>query len=203
MLPPLLSGLPTCRWPVGLVDNPWRFKVRSRATGLGRSPDRHYPTMPLEELAALPVGRFFRRDAYLFFCVTGPFFAAGAHVPIARAWGFDPTAVAFVWVKPVLHKYQKEVVLDDDCFAMKQGFTTRQNAEYVVLCRRGDPPPRLSKSIRQVIVEPAREHSRKPEKLYRRIEAYARGPYLELFGRATCRPGWTIRGDEVGKFDDD
>src|SRR5262249_26849758 len=150
-----------------------------------------------DDIAALPIGRYFRDDAYLFFCVVGPFFAIGAHAPIMRAYGFEPTAVAFVWVKPVPSLYQQEVVLDDDVLKMGPGFTTRQNAEYVVLGRRGKPPKRLSTSIRQVIIEPAREHSRKPEKLYRRIEAYAKGPYLELFGRAGIRKGWTIRGDEV------
>ncbi|MCB2107727.1 MAG: hypothetical protein KDE14_08515, partial [Rhodobacteraceae bacterium] len=45
-----------------------------------------------------------------------------------------------------------------------------------------------------------REHSRKPDEAYERIERLAAGPYLELFGRTT-RPGWDSEGDQSGLFD--
>ena len=86
----------------------------------------------------------------------------------------------------------------DTFFKMGLGYTSRQNAEFVVLGRRGDPP-RKSASVRQIMVEPAREHSRKPEKFYQNAETYAAGPRLELFGRQQ-RPGWTVRGNESDKF---
>jgi N6-adenosine-specific RNA methylase IME4 len=40
---------------------------------------------------------------------------------------------------------------------------------------------------------PRREHSRKPDEVYERIEHLVAGPYLELFARdgAVPRPGWT------------
>jgi hypothetical protein len=47
---------------------------------------------------------------------------------------------------------------------------------------------------------PRREHSRKPEEIYSRIEALVAGPYLELFARET-RPGWDQWGDQTGLFD--
>src|SRR5262249_33185124 len=49
-LPPVDGG-----WQLILADPPWRFEVRDRATGLGRSADTHYPTMPLADICALPV----------------------------------------------------------------------------------------------------------------------------------------------------
>jgi N6-adenosine-specific RNA methylase IME4 len=105
-----------------------------------------------------------------------------------------------VWIKPVASKFlQGQLFINDELFKMGGGYTTRQNAEYVVLGKRGNPPQRLSKKVRQVIVEPAREHSRKPEKSYASIEQYGAGPYLELFGRQRRR-GWTVRGDEADKF---
>jgi N6-adenosine-specific RNA methylase IME4 len=49
-------------------------------------------------------------------------------------------------------------------------------------------------------VAPVRQHSRKPDEVRRRIEAYASGPYLEMFARETA-PGWESWGNQVGKFD--
>lgn len=45
-----------------------------------------------------------------------------------------------------------------------------------------------------------REHSRKPDDQYRKMEALFDGPYAELFSRSG-RPGWDVFGNEVGKFD--
>ena len=54
----------------------------------------------------------------------------------------------------------------------------------------------------EIIVTPRREHSRKPDELYHRIERYAggEGPFLELFARQS-RPGWVTWGLEKTKFD--
>jgi N6-adenosine-specific RNA methylase IME4 len=197
---PLLRGLPLAHFPVIVADVPWSFAVRS-AKGTGRSASQHYETMTLDDIAALPVGRHAMPDSRLMFWVTGPFLATGAHVPIMRAWGFEPKAIWAVWVKPVPSYYQNEygVTLDDHVFEMMLGFTSRQNAEYVVEGRRGNPPERLSKRVRQIIVEPAREHSRKPSKFYENVEKYCAGPFLELFGRQR-RKGWIVRGDQAGMF---
>ena len=53
-----------------------------------------------------------------------------------------------------------------------------------------------------VRMTPQREHSRKPDELYHRIERYfgGEGPFLELFARQ-YRPGWTTWGLETTKFD--
>lgn len=48
-------------------------------------------------------------------------------------------------------------------------------------------------------MKPRRQHSRKPVCVYDRIERLVEGPYLELFSRTT-REGWTVWGNQVGKF---
>jgi N6-adenosine-specific RNA methylase IME4 len=53
--------------------------------------------------------------------------------------------------------------------------------------------------VRELIVAPLRQHSRKPDEVYRRIEALCAGPYVELYARQRW-PGWICTGDEVGKF---
>ena len=50
--------------------------------------------------------------------------------------------------------------------------------------------------MHQVIISPVREHSEKPDEVYRRIERLYPGPYLELFARKE-REGWTTWGNEL------
>ena len=157
--------------------------------------------MSLSEIAALSVAEYAAKDARLWFWITGPFLAAGAHIAIMRAWGFEPAAVAFVWVKPGENHFGFKRWVGQGLFPMGTGYTTRQNAEYVILGNRGAPRSRKSKQVRQILIEPAREHSRKPDQFYESVERYADGPYLELFARKK-RPGWTCRGNEVGRFYD-
>jgi len=53
--------------------------------------------------------------------------------------------------------------------------------------------------VRELILAPRREHSRKPDEFYRRVEQYCEGPFADLFAREQ-RPGWDVWGDEVGRF---
>lgn len=195
----MFEGLPYQHFACIHADVPWDFKAWSPA-GEVRSANSHYPCMSLDRIARLPVLKYAAPDCHLFFWVTGPFLAQGAHVRIIRSWGFEPVSTAFVWVKtnPSIHP-QWVGYIDDAIWHMGLGHTTRQNAECCFLGRRGSPV-RLSKAVRQIIVAPLREHSRKPDETYERIEAYCRGPRLDLFGRCS-RKGWEVIGDEVTKFD--
>jgi N6-adenosine-specific RNA methylase IME4 len=67
------------------------------------------------------------------------------------------------------------------------------------LARRGSPKRRSAK-VRELIVSPRREHSRKPDEIHERIERYCAGPYVELFARSS-RKGWKTWGAEATKFD--
>ena len=79
------------------------------------------------------------------------------------------------------------------------GMWTRSNSEVCLLATRGKPR-RLAADVRQVIQAPTREHSRKPDEIYGRIERLVEGPYLEMFARQAW-PGWDAWGNEVGKFE--
>jgi N6-adenosine-specific RNA methylase IME4 len=74
----------------------------------------------------------------------------------------------------------------------------------VLLFTKGKGVPRLSKGVRQVIIEPTREHSRKPDAQYERIsELFGPAsdvPCIELFARTT-RCGWDSWGNETEKFE--
>ena len=57
-------------------------------------------------------------------------------------------------------------------------------------------PKRRARDVRQLIVAPRREHSRKPDDTYERIERLLGGPYLELFARHS-REGWDSWGHQA------
>jgi N6-adenosine-specific RNA methylase IME4 len=78
------------------------------------------------------------------------------------------------------------------------GYYTRQQTELCLLATRGKPAVR-DRGVRQLIIAPRREHSRKPDEQYERIERLVDGPYLEMFARQKW-PGWDSWGNEVEKF---
>lgn len=186
------------------ADPPWKFHRWSEDTGDGRAPEMHYQTETLDWICAQPVERVAARDCHLMLWVTGPMLAAGLHVPVIRAWGFAPSSVAFVWLKINKKSIQGRLFAlpRKEDFFMGLGKTTRQNAEYVILGRRGNPQ-RHANNVHQLIIEPRREHSRKPEAFYTEAERYAGidARRLELFAREQ-RPGWTTVGNEASKFNE-
>jgi N6-adenosine-specific RNA methylase IME4 len=82
---------------------------------------------------------------------------------------------------------------------MGTGYWTRANPEPCLLFTRGKPK-RLSSAVRKLLIAPRREHSRKPDEQYDRIEELCAGPYLELFARQV-QPGWTAFGNQTDRFD--
>src|SRR3546814_5826084 len=85
-------------------------------------------------------------------------------------------------------KLEKTPLFEGDLH-LSTGFTTRQNAEFVLLGRIGSPA-RARADIRQIIIAPVAEHSRKPDEFFRRAQHYGHGPYLDMFAGGE-RPGWT------------
>lgn len=160
-----------------LADPPWSFKTWS-PKGLGKDASRHYDTMSFVEMQELRLPS--AEDCALLMWVVD------AHMPDAlkliEAWGFVYKTVAFIWVKP----------------SIGMGYWSRKQAELCLLATKGKPK-RLSGGVRQVIEAPRREHSRKPDEIYRRIEQLVGGPYLEMFARQPW-PNWDGWGAEKDKF---
>jgi N6-adenosine-specific RNA methylase IME4 len=188
------------------ADPPWHFRARTALQMSNwtsrRDAEKHYPVMGVDDIAALPVKDIVADDAHLLLWITGPLFVEGKHLAIMKAWGFRPSSVAFTWVKLKrsidTRQLRVTTTLESDLH-VGLGLTTRKNAEFCILGRRGNAK-RLSKSVREIILSPVREHSRKPDEFYRRAQQYAAGPYLEMFSRES-RPGWDSWGLEAGKFD--
>lgn len=113
-----------------------------------------------------------------------------------KAWDFEYKTCGFCWVKA--HANQIDMFRDDIEPHMTLGYWTRSNSEVCLLATRGKPRRRAT-DVKQAIIEPRREHSRKPDEIHERIERLVAGPYLELFARQQ-RPGWDCWGNETDKF---
>ncbi len=174
------------------ADPPWYFRNFS-AKGTGRAPISHYDVLTLEELKALPVADYADKNCALFLWVTDPMLPEG--IELMRAWGFKFKTIAFHWVK--LNKNAASKKVEDDPFFTGLGYWTRANPELCLLGTRGSPR-RISKDVRRLLVSERREHSRKPDEIYDRIERLVDGPYLELFARKR-RKGWDASGKELKK----
>lgn len=187
-------------YQVILADPPWAFRTFSGETMTPhRCAEDHYSTMTLAEMQALPVGEIAARDCALFMWVVGSHLVEA--IELAAAWGFEFKTDAFYWFKQRLVGADQIDLFTGDIAEPRMGFGywTRKQVEPCWLFTRGKPK-RLNAGVRQVIMEPRREHSRKPDAQYERIESLVTGPYVELFAR-TRRRGWDSWGNQVGKFD--
>ena len=171
------------------ADPPWTFSTYSRK-GKGRSAEAYYDCMSLADIKALPVAEWAAADCVLLLWTTDPLLPTALEV--IRAWGFAYKTVGFYWAK--LNKSADPTIYHDASFFTGLGFWTRANPEMCLLATRGHPH-RRNANVRKLIVSPRREHSRKPDEAYQRIEALCEGPYLEMFARST-RPGWDRWGAE-------
>lgn len=206
----LRAARPHGGWRVILADPPWSFENWS-AAGEAKNPKAHYDCMTAPEIAALPVERLAAKDCALFLWCTWPLMPEWTRV--TDAWGFTFAGLAWEWIKfnPATGRY-----------SFGGGYGTRKNLEPCLLATRGDPTlrgtvpgglfgaaqvPAGVHSVRDFIEampldcirSPRREHSRKPDEQYARIETLFDGPYLELFARRR-RPGWTSWGNQLNRF---
>lgn len=179
-----------------LADPPWQYEMRSE-NGYEKSPEAHYSTMPIEEIAALPVGHLAGPDCLLFMWSTWPHLTDALYV--MDMWGF-----AYVtggsWTKRT-----KNWAVN-----MGTGYVLRSASEPFLVGKIGHPKVR-SRSERNVLVSPEeipdqiegirREHSRKPPEMRQMIDRLLPDVWgCELF----AREAWDDReiwGNETGKFE--
>ncbi len=166
------------------ADPPWSFKVYS-GKGKRRSAERHYPTMDLDAIKALPVEQVGADDCALLLWSVMPQLPEALEV--IKAWGFKYKTCAHVWVKTT----------SEGAYATGMGYWTRSNAELCLLATRGSPK-RLNKDVHQVIACARGKHSSKPDEARNRIQRLVAGPYLELFGRRVIE-NWTVWGNEIDR----
>ena len=141
------------KYKIIYADPPWRY-ARSKVQGAA---EKHYPTMSIEELCALPVKEIADKDCILFLWATFPQLKEA--LQLIKAWGFTYKSVAFVWLK----QNRKSPT-----WFYGLGFWTRGNAEICLLATKGHPK-RQSNKVHQFIISPVEQHSKKPDETRDRI----------------------------------
>ena len=168
---PTIPGLPPGGFATILVDPPWPLQ----------GGEKHYRTMSLARIKALPVGALAARDAHLWLWTTNALLPKAYEV--AEAWGFTVRS-PLTWVK----------------FRLGLGgrYQLRNATEQLLFCTRGRAPLG-SRSQPTWFNAPVQEHSRKPAEQFAIIERVSPGPYLELFARRRPESNqpWAVWGDQV------
>jgi N6-adenosine-specific RNA methylase IME4 len=171
-------------YDVIVADPPWKYD-RWSETNQSKGAADHYETMDTAAIAALPVGHLARGDCVLLL------WACGCMLPqaldVMRAWGFVYKS-EIVWRK----------VFPSGSPRMGTGYRVRTMHEPLLLGTIGRPEHGALPSLMSGI---AREHSRKPDEVYREIELRTpRANRCDLFARES-RYGFDTWGDQVGLFD--
>jgi N6-adenosine-specific RNA methylase IME4 len=179
------NALRAHHYAVVLADPPWRFVVRS-SKGEKKSPQSHYNCMSLEEIRALPVDQLADpAGCTLLLWATAPMIPAA--IETMEAWNFTYKTMA-AWAK------QSSTGMK---WAFGTGYIFRSAAEFILVGTQGRPKQK-ARNVRNLIVSPIREHSRKPD-IHPVLESLWDGPYCELFSRQP-RPGWDAFGDQPDLF---
>lgn len=165
------------RFPIIYADPPWSY---DDSNSRGAAED-HYPTMPLADICALPVGEHATDDAVLLLWATSALLPDAFEV--MRAWGFEYRSSS-VWVKS----------------RQGLGHWFRVRHEFLLVGVRGKfPPPSPSARPDSVVSADLAEHSAKPERFYELIESmWPDLPRLELFARSS-RLGWDRWGNQANQ----
>jgi N6-adenosine-specific RNA methylase IME4 len=168
-----------------LADPPWDFEVWNRDTGNGRSASAHYQTMSLDDICQLPINSLTADNCALFLWAVWPrIFDART---VIEAWGFEYKTLAWEWVK---------LNPSGLGFHLGMGYYTRANPEPCLLAVKGRMPVAI-RSERNLLISPIRQHSRKPDDQYDKIDRlYPDTRRLELFCRYP-HPGWDVWGNEI------
>jgi N6-adenosine-specific RNA methylase IME4 len=172
-----------------LADPPWQFQNRTGKMAPEHRRLSRYGTMTLDQIVALPVAKLTGQEGHLYLWVPNALLSEG--LKVMAAWGFQ-YKTNLVW-----HKIRKDGGPD----GRGVGFYFRNVTELVLFGIRGKNARTLAPGRRQVnfLASQKREHSRKPDELYKIIESCSPGPYLELFARGP-RMEWDSWGDQAAEY---
>lgn len=185
--------LPNRKYDVVLLDPPWSYYGQQDKWGAAA---KFYQTMTDVELLKFPITNLLYRHSVVFMWATSP--RLDFALTCLREWGLTYRGIAFVWVKtrqdgtPIKAQGVRPSIVKPTC-------------EYVIAASqtaKGRPMKLGSESVVNTVLEPVREHSRKPDAVQQRIEMlYPNAERIELFARYK-RNGWDSWGDEISENSD-
>jgi N6-adenosine-specific RNA methylase IME4 len=184
--PPLPDG----KFRVIYADPPWLYGAPQHTDSAPGSKteqltvlESHYPSMPLEDICALPIEELAAENAVLFLWATSPLLQDAFLV--MNSWGFEYKA-AFIWDK-VKHNV---------------GYYNSVRHEFLLIGTRGSCLPDDRPEGEPVLFDSVQsiergDHSVKPNEFRNLIDAmYPSGPRIELFARRPA-DGWDTWGNQL------
>jgi N6-adenosine-specific RNA methylase IME4 len=180
-----------------MIDPSWPWSNYTAALN-PRQPEAKYKTMPLNQIAALPVKSLLRPGGVAWVWFTFPCIFHAVNI-VHHAWGLR-IQTGGGWGKRT--KTGK--------LAMGTGHVIRGALEGFIIAQNGTGAGIRARSQRNLIETFGdqevgglrREHSRKPDEVYELIERLTPGwRRADVFSRYN-RPGWDAFGDQVGLFNE-
>ena len=172
---------PNDLYDVIAIDPPWGYAKQANHCDYdiaGRRVASPYPEMSQDELKKLKIPA--ADNCVLFLWTTHQFIWDAKE--LLDNWGFNYRCM-FVWNKK----------------QMGMGNLIRLQCEFCLIAIKGKPLFKDVHDVRDLIEEPRREHSRKPEEFYRLVDNLCVGRKLDFFSR-TIRKGWDSYGNDIEKF---
>jgi N6-adenosine-specific RNA methylase IME4 len=167
-----------------VADPPWHYGRKFNGFsggqfdgGQGHLNDLPYPTLSVQQIAALPVSALADDAAHLYLWTTQKYLWDAPAV--VRAWGFHPGPL-LTWAKEPMGR------------GLGDAFTP--TTEFVLFAHRGGLRP-VQRHDSTWFAGKRAKHSVKPEAFLDIVEQVSPGPYVELFARRD-RLGWDTWGNE-------
>tara|TARA_Y100000385_G_scaffold274732_1_gene318226 strand:+ start:2511 stop:3629 length:1119 start_codon:yes stop_codon:yes gene_type:complete len=174
---PQLKGL----FDVVSVDPPWNYegenKNKTSFDSVGRRVANPYPEMSTQEIKQIELPLM--EDSIVFLWTTHKFLPDA--LEILKEWNLEYKGT-LVWNKE----------------KMGMGAWFRMQCEFCLVGIKGKPYWENTK-YRDILNEPRREHSRKPDSFFTMVEEITLGRRLEYFSREK-RQGWEVFGNDINKF---
>lgn len=171
--PPLPEG----KYRTIVLDPPWPVQKIQREERPNQAEWLDYPTMTLEAIAALPIGKLAEpTGAHIYLWTTHKFLPDS--LAMIDRWGARYQCV-MTWVKNV----------------GMTPFSWMYSTEHVLFARIGSLDL-LRQGLRLDFNAPVVGHSVKPDVFYERVLEASPGPLLEMFARRP-REGFDVWGNEV------
>lgn len=174
---PELKGL----FDVISVDPPWPYEGENKSVtsfdAVGRRVANPYPEMSIKDIKKIEMPLM--NDAVVLLWTTHKFLPDAFE--ILKEWGLD---------------YKATLVWNKEKIGMGAWF--RMQCEFCIVGVKGKPYWENT-TFRDILNEPRREHSRKPDSFFEMIEKITMGRRLEYFSREK-RNGWEVFGNDINKF---
>lgn len=166
-------------------DPAWQYESKKTGGSMTSGAEQKYPTMTLDEIAALPVkDHIDKKGSVLFLWVPVPLKIDIARSDILESWGFEDYKTTIFWRK---------------IMSAGLGHWFRGQVEECWLCTHGNIKP-FGFQIPNFIQTRVGQHSKKPKEMRAIIDEAARkfnlNPKIELFSRDRIET-WQVWGNQI------